>query len=452
MKINSIILSAGKGTRMQSELPKVVQKVAGYEMINMVLKTMFDAGIRDNCLVLGYKKEEVIKRIDQNFNYDFVVQEEQLGTGHAVLMAKEKLAKNGGITIIVCGDTPLIKVGTIQRLIKKHSNSRNNLTILTAEVDDPTGYGRIIRNDVNNVVGIVEEKEADRQTKLINEINTGIYCFDNDKLFEYIELLDNDNEQAEYYLTDLIKIFNENGERVSGYLTDDAQEIVGVNDLNALVYASTKLHERINYEHLKNGVNIIDPKNTYIGPCVFIGTGTVIEPNTKIMGNSIIGKNCHIGSNNNITDTVLSHMVTIKDGNTISNAIIGSNSSVGPMAHLREDVKIGEECRIGNFVEIKKSKLGNKVAVAHLVYLGNATIGNNVNVGCGVITANYDGVNKYETIIGNDVFVGSNSNLIAPVNIEDGVMIAAGTTVTSDIDREKFVIGRVPQKIKDRVR
>ncbi|MGL5020931.1 MAG: bifunctional UDP-N-acetylglucosamine diphosphorylase/glucosamine-1-phosphate N-acetyltransferase GlmU [Mycoplasmatales bacterium] len=452
MEINSIILSAGKGTRMQSDLPKVVQKVAGYEMINMVLKTMTDAGIRNNCLVLGYKKDDVIKRIDPKYQYDFVVQEEQLGTGHAVLMAKEKLAKNKGVTIVACGDTPLITVKTVQKLVKKHTNSRNDLTILTATLENPSGYGRIVRNDVDNVIAIVEEKEADRNTKAIKEINTGIYCFDNEKLFKYIEFIDDKNEQEEFYLTDLIKIFNDNNERVSGYITPVSQEVVGVNDLTALVYASKVLHERINLEHLSNGVNIIDPSNTYIGPNVVIGKESIVEPNNKIMGNTKIGKKCLIASNNNIMNSIIGDEVVIKSGNTITESHIGNYTTVGPMAHLREEARIGEYCRIGNFVEIKKSTLGNKVAAAHLTYLGNSIVGNNVNFGCGVITANYDGINKYETVIGNDVFVGSNTNLIAPINIEDGVMIAAGTTVTSDIDREKFVISRVEQKIKDRVR
>lgn len=433
MKINSIILSAGKGTRMRSESPKVVQKVMGYEMVNLVMKNLVDAGIEDNYLVVGYKKDEVISRIDDKFKFDYVEQNEQLGTGHAVLMAKEKLQGAEGITIVTCGDTPLVSSSTFKGIIDEHQNSGNDLTILTAKIDNPTGYGRIIRDEDGQVKSIVEQKDASVEEQAVNEINTGIYCFDNKKLFEYIELISNENVQNEYYLTDLVQIFNEKNEKVGAFITDTPDETLGVNDLRALSEASRILRNTINEQLLIDGVNILDPENTYIEPNVTIGQGTIIEPNVSIKGNSKIGKN-------NV----------IKASTYIEDCELGDNNEVGPMARFRGNSVIGDDCKIGNFVEFKNVKFGNGSKSAHLTYVGDAVVGENVNFGCGTITANYDGVNKHQTIIGNDIMIGSNSTLVAPVTIEDGAFIAAGTTVTKDVAADKFVIGRVRQETKDK--
>ncbi len=433
MKINSIVLSAGKGTRMKSELPKVVQKVLGYEMVNLVLKSLTEAGITNNYLVVGYKKDEVINRIDNNFKFEYVEQNEQLGTGHAVMMAKEKLASEKGITVITCGDTPLISAETFSGLIKEHEVSQNDLTVLTAKIENPTGYGRIIRNEVGHVDQIVEQKDATPKQAMVNEINTGIYCFDNEKLFKYIDDITNENVQNEYYLTDLVEIFNKNAEKVGAYVTENHLETLGVNDLPALSEAARILRNRINYNLMIDGVNILDPNSTYIGPLVTIGQGTVIEPNVTIMGNSIIGCNNVI------------HTSTV-----IEDSKMGDNNTVGPMARLRQNVELGNDCRLGNFVEIKNAKLQNGVKSAHLAYIGDAEVGNNVNFSCGAITANYDGKNKHKTIIGNDVMIGSNATLIAPLVLNAGVYVAASTTVTQDVEANKFVIGRSREEIKER--
>lgn len=433
MTVSSIVLSAGKGTRMQSELPKVIQKVCDYEMVNMVLKSLSDAGINKNYLVVGYKKDEVINSIDPVYDFDHIEQKEQLGTGHAVKIAYDKLHKIDGITIVTCGDTPLITSNSFKALIEHHKSTKSDLTVMTAKVNNPFGYGRIVRDDNDLVSSIVEQKDANEEVLLINEINAGVYCFDNKKLFNYINSIDNNNSQNEYYLTDLVKIFNQSDERVSAYVINDATEILGVNDLKALSDASNILKTRINNNLLLNGVNIVDINNTYISPVAKIASGTIIEPGCTIKGYSVIGNACHILANSYI------------DNSTIKN-----NTSFGPQAHARMNTLIGSNCRVGNYVELKNVVLGDDTKVAHLTYLGDATLGNNVNVGCGVITANYDGVTKSKTVIGNDVFIGSNSNLIAPCTIGDRAFIAAGTTVTRDLDVETFAIDRNDLRLKTR--
>lgn len=433
MKINSIVLSAGKGTRMKSDLPKVVQKVLGYEMVNLVLKSLTEAGISNNYLVVGYKKDEVINRIDEKFNFDYVEQNEQLGTGHAVMMAKAKLKDSEGITVITCGDTPLVSADTFAGLITDHQNSGNDLTVLTAKIANPNGYGRIIRNEAGHVDEIVEQKDATAEQQAVNEINTGIYCFDNAKLFKYVDSISNENVQNEYYLTDLVQIFNDAQEKVGAYVTENHHETLGVNDLPALSEAARILKETINHNLMIEGVNILDPKATYIGPNVTIGQGTVIESNVTIMGNTSIGTANHI-----------------KASTVIEDATIGNGNEIGPMARLRNNVVMADNCKIGNFVELKNCQLKNGVKAAHLAYIGDAEFGNNVNYSCGAITANYDGVNKHKTIVGDNVLVGSNATLVAPVVIGDDTFIAASTTVTKDIDANKLVIGRSRETIKDR--
>lgn len=433
MKINSIILSAGKGTRMKSEKPKVIQPVLGYEMVNHVLKALSEAGVTKNTLVVGYKKEEVLASIDSRFNYDYAVQTEQLGTGHAVLVTKDQLAAESGITIVTSGDTPLVTSDTFKSLVAYMSEKNSDLVVLTTKYDDPTGYGRIVRNPDGSLQKIVEQKDADPATLALNEVNTGVYAFDNQKLFKYIEMISNDNAQNEYYLTDLIELFKAGNEQVDAFCTLDNEQVVGVNDLIALEQVNTILRKRINREHMLAGVQIINSDSTFIGPNVEIEAGTIIYPGNVLLGNTKVGSN-----------TVL------KPNNTIEDSVIGSNTTVGPMAYLRNEAVVGDNCRIGNFVELKNTKFGNGSKSAHLAYLGDAEVGTNVNIGCGVITANYDGKTKAKTILGDNVFVGSNVNLVAPVTVGDDAFIAAGTTVTTDIDHNKFVIDRVSMRIKEK--
>lgn len=434
MNINAVVLSAGKGTRMKSDKPKVIQPVLGYEMVNHVLKALTESGVTKSTLVVGYKKDEVLASIDQKFEFNYAVQSEQLGTGHAVSVAKQLLENEDGITIVTSGDTPLVTGETFKSLVKFMQTNKSDLTVLTTKYDDPTGYGRIIRNEDQTLQKIVEQKDASKQVLQINEVNTGVYAFDNKKLFDYITKIDNNNAQNEYYLTDLIELFKKAQENVHAYCIEDNEQVVGVNDLVALEQVNTILQNRINKEHMLNGVQIINSASTFIGPNVTIGSGTIVYPGNVILGKSQIGAN-----------TIL------KPNNTIEDSIIGDQSTIGPKSYLRNNSVVGDKCRIGNFVELKNTIFGNKSKCAHLTYLGDAKIGQNVNIGCGVITANYDGKCKAVTTIGNNVFVGSNVNLIAPVTIDDNSFIAAGATVTQDIEQNKFAIDRSPLRIKEKI-
>lgn len=433
MEINSIVLSAGKGTRMKSDKPKVIQPVLGYEMVNHVIKALTLAGVENNLLVVGYKKDEVLASIDSRFTIDHVEQTEQLGTGHAVLVAKPKLQDSDGITIVTSGDTPLVTADTFKSLVEFMNANKSDLAVLTTKYDDPTGYGRIVRNEDMSLAKIVEQKDADAKTLEINEVNTGVYAFDNKKLFEYIEHIDNNNAQNEYYLTDLIELFKAGNENVHAFCIEDNEQVIGVNDLVALEQVNTILRRRINQQHMLNGVQLINSDTTFIGPNCEIGQGTVIYPGNVLLGNTVIGNN-----------------VTLLANNTIDDSVVGTQSSIGPSSHMRNNTIVGEKCRIGNFVEFKNTVFGEGSKCAHLTYLGDAVVGSNVNIGCGVISANYDGQNKHKTIIGNNSFIGSNVNLIAPINVANDVFVAAGTTVTSDITSNKFVIDRQPIRVKEK--
>lgn len=433
MKINSIILSAGKGTRMKSEKPKVIQPVLGYEMVNHVLKALTNAGVDNNLLVVGYKKDEVLESIDPKFTFDHVEQTEQLGTGHAVLVAKDKLKDVNGITIITCGDAPLVTADTFKSLITYMQENNSDLTVLSTKFDNPTGYGRIVRSEDQTLERIVEQKDGSEEVLKINEVNTGVYAFDNKKLFKYIEQVSNDNAQNEYYLTDLIELFNKGNENVHAFCIDDNEQVIGVNDLVALEQVNSILRNRINREHMLNGVQIINNETTFIGPNVEIGEGTIIYPGNVILGQSKIGAK-----------------VTLNPNNTIEDSEVGTNTTVGPMAYLRGKSIVGENCRVGNFVEFKNTNFGTGSKCAHLTYLGDAEVGTSVNIGCGVISANYDGQNKFKTVLGDNVFVGSNVNLVAPVEVGNDTFIAAGTTVTKNVEENKFVIDRQPVRIKDK--
>lgn len=433
MKYNSLILAAGKGTRMHSDKPKVIHELIDIPMINLVLTELSRAGINNNNVVVGYKKDEVIAAISEDFtDIKYVSQEEQLGTGHAVMQAKEILGNSEGTTIITYGDTPLITSDIFVNLIVNHQEEDNQLTVLSARVREPHGYGRMVYED-GTLDRIVEQAAVNEKENEINEINTGVYCIDNKLLFSLIDKIDNNNNQNEYYLTDLVEIFKAENLKVGAYCIDEEEAIMGVNDLIALEKATKIFQKRVNLFHQRAGVKFIDSSNTYIGAYVTIGEGTVIYPNNYITENVSIGKN-------NV----------LKPGNVIENTVIGDNNQIGPTSYLRGDNVIHDNVRIGCFVELKNVDFGRESKAAHLTYLGDTFVGKNVNIGCGVITANYDGVNKTSTKIGDNAFVGSNVNLIAPLTVGAGTFIAAGTTVTSDVSDDKFVIGRVRQEIKDK--
>lgn len=444
MNIVSLVLAAGKGTRMKSELPKVLHKVNGVPMVIKIDSELKKAGISKNILILGHKKELVIKEFEnRNINIDYVTQEEQLGTGHAIMQAKEVLKDFEGTVLVTCGDTPLIRNTTIEKFVNFHNEKKASATILTAKVDNPFGYGRIVKNE-DKVIAIIEEKEASDDIKKINEINSGVYCFDSKKLFASLEKIDNNNEKGEYYLTDVIKILVNNNELVESYLLEDNQEILGVNSKVQLAEASQVLRNRKNIELMENGVIIIDPNTTYIEETVEIGKDTIIYPNVIIEGNTKIGNNSIIMQNSRIVDSDIADNVKI-ESSVIEESIIEEGVTIGPFAHLRPKAHLKENVHIGNFVEVKKSTLEKGVKAGHLSYIGDAEVGENTNFGAGTITCNYDGKNKHKTIIGKNVFIGSDTKFVAPVNIGDNSITGAGSVITKDVPEYALGLGRAKQ-------
>ncbi len=446
MKRFAVILAAGQGTRMKSKLYKVLHPILGRPMIQYVLEALAPSNVEKLVTIVGHGAEKVSEEVGNKS--EFVIQEEQLGTAHAVIQAKDILSEENGTTIVVCGDTPLITKETFESLFKYHEQTASKATVLTTAFDDPTGYGRVIRNHDGDVSRIVEHKDANEEELTINEINTGTYCFDNKALFEALEKVDNDNAQGEYYLPDVIEILKKENEKISAYLMTDQEESIGINDRVALAEAEAIMKRRINKSHLQNGVTITDIENTYIGPNVEIEQDVIIYPGSIINGNTTIKSDAIIGPNSEINNSVIGEASIIKQS-VIFDSKVGKQVNIGPFAHIRPETNIGNDVKIGNFVELKKSSLGNDTKVSHLTYLGDADIGENVNVGCGSITVNYDGVNKNTTTIESNAFIGCNSNLIAPVTIKEGAYIAAGSTINKDVPKESLAIARARQENKE---
>lgn len=442
----AIILAAGQGTRMKSKLYKVLHPVCGKPMVQHVIDQVKSLNIKEIVTIVGHGAEKVKEQLGADSQY--ALQAEQLGTAHAVLQSEGMLAEKEGVTIVVCGDTPLIKAETMEALFKHHEETNAKATILTARAEDPTGYGRIVRNADGFVEKIVEHKDATEQERSINEINTGTYCFDNKLLFEAIHNVSNDNVQGEYYLPDVIEILKNQGEIVSAYVTDNFAETLGVNDRVALAEAERTMKKRINEFHMRNGVSLIDPDNTYIGPDVTIGQDTVIFPGTTISGTTAIGSECQLGPNSEISECEIGNNTVIRQS-AAYNSKIGSEVNIGPFAHIRPDSDIHDEVKIGNFVEIKKAVFGRGSKASHLSYIGDAEVGADVNIGCGSITVNYDGKNKFLTKIEDGVFIGCNSNLVAPVTVGKGAYVAAGSTITEDVPGEALAVARARQVNKE---
>lgn len=441
-----IILAAGQGTRMKSKLYKVLHPVCGKPMVQHVLDQVSSLSADEVITVIGHGADIVKQKM--NGQCEFVLQEQQLGTGHAVLQTRNILADKEGITLVVCGDTPLLKAETLEALMDQHVKQNAKVTVLTAIADDAFGYGRVIRNHEGLVEKIVEHKDANEEELKVKEINTGTYCFDNRALFEALQKVTNENAQGEYYLPDVIGILKSEGQIVSAFTTDDFSESLGVNDRVALAHAEKVMRMRINEHHMRNGVTIIDPDSTYIEANVQIGQDTVVYPGTIIKGETQIASDCQIGPNSEIQNCFIGEGAVIKQS-VLADSKIGSSVHVGPFAHIRPDSNISDHAKIGNFVEVKKSTLGEGSKVSHLSYIGDAEVGRNVNVGCGSITVNYDGVNKYKTIIEDDAFIGCNSNLVAPVKVGKGAFVAAGSTITSNVPDEALSIARARQVNKE---
>ena len=419
----AIILAAGKGTRMKSDLPKVLHKVAGISMLEHVFRSVGAIQPEKTVTVVGHKAELVEQVLAGQT--EFVTQSEQLGTGHAVMMTEPILEGLSGHTLVIAGDTPLITGESLKNLIDFHINHKNVATILTAETDNPFGYGRIVRNDNAEVLRIVEQKDATDFEKQIKEINTG-----------------------EYYITDVIGIFREAGEKVGAYTLKDFDESLGVNDRVALATAESVMRRRINHQHMVNGVSFVNPEATYIDIDVEIAPEVQIEANVTLKGQTKIGAETVLTNGTYVVDS------TIGAGAVITNSMIEESTvadgvTVGPYAHIRPGSSLAAQVHIGNFVEVKGSSIGENTKAGHLTYIGNCEVGSNVNFGAGTITVNYDGKNKYKTIIGNNVFVGSNSTIIAPVELGDNSLVGAGSTITKNVPADAIAIGRGRQVNKD---
>ncbi|MDY0410002.1 bifunctional UDP-N-acetylglucosamine diphosphorylase/glucosamine-1-phosphate N-acetyltransferase GlmU [Virgibacillus soli] len=442
----AVVLAAGQGTRMKSKLLKVLHPVMGRPMVQHVLDQIKPVVNSEIVMVTGHGANQVQSEIGDQCS--FVIQEEQLGTGHAVIQAEAILKNKEGTTVVVCGDTPLIRQETYAKLIEHHEKIGAKATILTAHAPDPTGYGRIIRNAQGEVERIVEHKDATDDEKKVTEINTGTFCFDNKLLFAALKGISNENAQGEYYLTDVIEILKKQSETVTAYVTPDFDETLGVNDRVMLANAGAILRRRINEAHMRNGVTIIDPQNTYIESGVIIEQDVVIQPGSIIKGNTIIKSEAEIGPNSEIINCTIGES-TVVSHSVAKDSYIGARVHIGPFAHIRPEASIKDEAKIGNFVEVKKSTIGEKSKVSHLSYIGDAHVGSNVNVGCGTITVNYDGKNKYLTTIEDDAFIGCNANLIAPVTIGEGSIVAAGSTITKNVPGDALSIARARQTNKE---
>lgn len=438
----AIILAAGQGKRMKSKLYKVLHAVCGKPMVGHVLDAVRNAECDRTVVVVGHGAEAVKTALGDAVEY--ALQAEQLGTGHAVRQAEALLGAEDGVTVVTYGDTPLVTAETIRELIDHHIQQGAAATVLTADVAEPAGLGRIIRDPDGNVLKIVEQKDCSPEEAAIKEINTGTYCFDNRKLFSALSEVKNDNAQGEYYATDAIGILRDRGERIAASRCKDPVEATGVNDRVALGEAERLMRQRINEAHQANGVTIVDPANTYIEAGVAIGQDTIVYPGTFLRGSTSIGSDCTIGPSADLKDTIVGDGSTVRQ-TVAEGAEISDSCAVGPFAYLRPGTKLGRQVKVGDFVEIKNAVIGEGSKVPHLSYVGDAIVGSGVNIGCGAITANYDGYNKSMTEIGDNAFIGSNANLIAPVKIGSGAYVVAGSTITHNVADNDLAVARERQ-------
>lgn len=453
--LDILILAAGLGTRMRSDIAKVLHRLDGRPLINHVCRTSTALAPQKIYVVIGHQGEDVKTAVLEEIDAEqavFVWQKEQLGTGDAVNAAREFLADRDSTLLILSGDVPMIRPETLAGLVQQHLRHRGKgaaCTILTVKLKDPTGYGRIVRDEDGMFQRIVEQKDATDEEREIAEINAGIYCFDTRKLFGALSNVKNLNLQGEYYLTDVPALLRTDGEDVAIHQHPDTYEIEGVNNRAQLAELERVLNRRtISKLMLDYGVTFIDPTNTYVSEQAVIGRDTVIHPNVTIEGATVVGDGCEIRSGTRLVNARVGHGVEIRDNCLIDDSDIGNNCTVGPMAHLRGNALMEESSKVGNFVELKKTKLGRGSKASHLAYLGDATIGENTNIGAGVITCNYDGVRKHETHIGDNVKIGSDTMLVAPVKVGDGAVTGAGSVVTKDVDANSLVVGAPAKKIK----
>lgn len=450
IKTTAVIMAAGKGTRMKSALPKVLHQVAGRTMLQQVLHQVHAAGIDEQVIVVGHGADEVRASLQGQPGCHFALQMPQLGTGHCVQQALPKIPADTQAVLILCGDTPLLRSETLRQMQEQFAAGQTADKplaglLLTCLLDNPTGYGRIVRDAAGNVQAIVEEKDATPEQKQIREINAGAYIFDYQALQQSLARLDNNNAQGEYYLTDVISLMAAAGLRLNAVQAADPLETTGVNDRVQLAAAAAELYRRKAEELMLAGVSIINPASCCIELDVEVGPDTLIYPNCQLRGRTKIGPGCVLDTDCLITDSEVgagSHITK----SVLNQASVGQKAEIGPFAYLRPGARLADNVKIGDFAEIKNAQIGNGSKVPHLSYIGDAEVGENVNIGCGTITCNYDGVNKHLTKIGNNVFVGSNSNLVAPVCVEDDAFIAAGSTITKTVNAGALAVERSPQR------
>ena len=448
--IHIVVLAAGKGTRMKSDLPKVLHHVGGAPMLDYVLRAGFSLEPASATVVVGHMAENVRASVGSAWPLlKTVVQEPQLGTAHAVMQTEPVLSGQTGTVVLLYGDVPLLRAETVRKLRDHHESKGASLTVLTASVENPKGYGRIVRDASGQVERIVEERDATEAQRAITEINSGIYAFALENLFNTLKQIKTTNAQGEYYLTDLVEIYRSQGRRVEALPIDDPNELLGVNSREELARMNAILRDQRNRQIMASGVTLVDPATTWIGPDVEIGQDTVIQPNVYLEGRTRIGRNCEIQAGVRIIDSTLADHVLVQNYTIIRNSTVASGAILGPFTHIRPDSQIDAGAHVGNFVELKKTRLGAGSKANHLAYLGDATIGEGVNVGAGVITCNYDGLRKHPTIIEDGAFVGTDSQLVAPVRIGKDSYIAAGSSITEDVPPGALAISRGRQVNKE---
>ena len=477
--IHVVVLAAGKGTRMKSQVPKVLHAISGFTLIERVLRTAEALSPASITLVVGHGANEVqqslvgpakagrhsgaggnvasgFSRTNKDPNVapgfrrtlQFVVQEQQLGTGHALLQARPVLAGKSGTLVLLSGDVPLLTSNTLHSLIATHRESQAAATVITAEMARPFGYGRVVRTN-GRISRIVEERDASPAQRKLTEINSGIYAFDLEPLFAALDAIGSSNNQGEYYLPDLVAIYRKHKRTVATFTVERAEEIRGINSRTELAEVSAMVRQQKNEELMAAGVTLIDPATTYVDSDVIVGADTVIHPCVFLEGSTKIGAACEIHAGSRIVNSTIGDRVCVRNHTVVTDSTVEPGAFLGPFAHIRPGSLVGEDAHIGNFVELKKTSLGKGAKANHLAYLGDATIGSGTNVGAGTITCNYDGEKKHQTVIGNNVFVGSNSTLVAPITLADGAYIAAGSAITKDVPAGALAVGRARQENKE---
>nr|AGF93497.1 UDP-N-acetylglucosamine diphosphorylase/glucosamine-1-phosphate N-acetyltransferase [uncultured organism] len=437
--ILSVVLAAGKGTRMKSNMTKVLHQVGGKPMVEHILDTVEDLSSETICIV-GHQADRVKDELKDR-EVKFVTQSQQLGTGHAVSQARKYFKEHKGPVLILCGDTPLLNRETLQYMVEKHQEEGAGITILTARLNDPAGYGRIIRNREGQVEKIVEEEDANEKERKIKEINSGVYCFNGNLLAEALGTLTDDNAQGEYYLPDTLNYVRNQNKKIIPVVIENNREIIGINDRKDLAEAEKILRTRINDYHMNRGITIIDPDNTYIDSTVRIGRDTVIYPYTFIERKTVIGSETVIGPQCRLVNAKIGDETNLKSGCKIYDSEIGNRCNIGPFAYIRPGCRIADEVKIGDYVELKKAQVGSGSKVPHLSYVGDAEIGEGTNIGAGTIFANYDGEKKHKTTVGDKVFIGSNTTLVAPVEVKNRGKTGAGAVVTKNVQENTTVVG-----------